>query len=188
VQLSWTIDDCRLAGGLRYRTVYYAASRFLVAPLVAEATGAPLLCIDVDGLAVKPVWQNYEPVRQGADILVTRRPEEPKPTRKILAGAVGLNPTPSGARFAAALGRSLASILTLRPAYHIDQIAIYFLINELSASGTLQVKDMPRSFVDFEFTEGSVIWTPKGWAGKRSEVYLAARAGVGSAEGGKPAA
>jgi hypothetical protein len=175
VTLSWTVDDCNLAEGLPYRTIYYAASRFLIAPAVMEAAGAPVLCIDVDGIAVQQVWPAFDPVRQGADILVTRRPGPEKPWRKILAGAIGFNQTPGGVRFAADLSRALASVLTLRPSYHIDQIAFHYLMVQTAKCATLTVKDMPKRFIDFDFAEDSVIWTAQAWRGKDSDRYKNAR-------------
>ncbi len=186
VTLTWTTDDCRLAEGLRYRTVYYAAARFLLAASVMEATGAPILCIDVDGIAARPIWPAYESVRQNADVLVIQRPEELKATRKILASAVGINFTPAGRRFASGLARSLAAIMPLRPNYHVDQIAIHMLINELSTRGALHVADMPIAFADHEFEADSVIWTTKGWARKESDFYLAAKQEISLLQPGLP--
>jgi hypothetical protein len=187
ISLTWTTDDCRLAEGLRYRTVYYAAARFLVAASVMEATGAPILCIDVDGIAARPIWPAYESVRQNADVLVIRRPEEPKATRKILASAVGLNFTPTGRRFASGLARSLAAIMPLHPNYHVDQIAIHMLIGELSKRGALHVADMPKAFADHDFAADSVIWTTKGWVRKESDFYLAAKREISLLQPGFPA-
>lgn len=175
VTLTWTVDQCLLADRLRYRTIYFAAARFLIASTLMEAAQSPLLCLDVDGLAAVPVWPAYERVRASADILVIRRPEEPRLSRKILASAVGMNFTPQGRRFAAALGRSLAAILPLGPKYHIDQITIHTLIGEMTEKAGLQVAEMPQAFADHDFAPGSVIWTTKGWSRKESPAYLEAK-------------
>jgi hypothetical protein len=175
VSLTWTVDDCNLAEGLPYKTIYYAASRFLIAPAVIEAAGAPVLCIDIDGIAIQKIWPAYEPVRRDADVLVTRRPEQEKPWRKILAGAIGLNPTSEGTRFAANLSRALASVLDLRPSYHIDQIVFHYLMIATSRRTSLMVKDMPKKFIDFDFANDSVIWTAQAWRGKDSDRYKNAR-------------
>lgn len=178
VQLSWTVDNCNLADGLAHRTVYYAASRFLLAPLILERTRSPLLCIDVDGIAVRPVWPAYETMRQAADLLLIRRPEEEKPTMKILASAVGINPTPKATRFADSLGHSLAAIFALKPGYHIDQIAIHYLLRALSPEATPTIADMPKAFWDHDFGQDSAIWTAKGWSRKESDAFQVAKQAV----------
>ncbi len=171
VALSWTTDDCRLAEGLQHRTVYFASSRFLLAPLILEKTQSPLLCIDVDGIAVRPVWQHYEIVRQATDLVLIQRPEETKPTMKILASALGINPTPRGIKFARDLAHSLAAILAIEPSYHIDQIGIHYLLRALSPENAPVVAAMPKALWDHDFGEESAIWTAKGWTGKDSEKY-----------------
>lgn len=175
VELSWTVDDCNLARRLAHRTIYYAASRFLVAPLVMEATGLPLLCIDVDGIAIRPVWPAYEAEARDADLVLIRRPQEEKPTMKVLASAVGFNPTPGGLRFAAGLGRSLAAIMAIRPAYHVDQIAIHYLLGMPTGDTPLRIAEMPKALWDHDFDPASAIWTAKGWTRKESSAFLDAK-------------
>ncbi len=178
VDLSWTTDRCDLAAGLKHHTVYYAASRFLLAPLILEKSRRPLLCIDVDGIAVKPVWPAYEPSRGASDLVLIRRPEEAKPTMKILASAVGFNPTPRGLAFADGLGRAIADILSINPSYHVDQITIHYLLRALDPETAPSIADMPKSIWDHDFEAGSAIWTAKGWGRKESGDFQAAKSAV----------
>ena len=177
VSLSWTSDDGALASQLRYRSVYYASVRFLVAAVLLPRMTAPLLCIDVDGIAVRPVWQAYEKKAQG-DVVLIQRPDEKRTVNKVLASAAGFNQTPQGLRFVAALGRSLVAILGDQPSYHVDQITIFYLMRRLQKLGLLKVEAMPQSLADFEFSDDGVIWTAKSWRTKNSQLYLDAKAAI----------
>ncbi|MCO6050957.1 hypothetical protein NGM99_14330 [Mesorhizobium sp. RP14(2022)] len=180
VELSWTADPCLLAEGLRYRTVYYASSRFLIAPLILEQTGAPLLAIDVDGIAAKPVWPAFEAVRHDSDVALIQRPDEEKPTMKILASAVGFNQTERGTGFARDLGQSLAALLAMRPGYHVDQIAIHYLMTEPKYRD-LRIAPVPQTLWDHDFDPDAVIWTAKGWSRKESGTFQRAKQEVDAA-------
>lgn len=178
VRLTWTADDGSLAKTLVYPTIYYAAVRFLIAPLVMEATDAPVLCIDIDGIAVRPIWPAYEPARDKGDVVLIKRGNQKDHGRRILASALGINPTASGRRFAVGLARSIAAAIELRPLYHVDQIVIHYLTDRLETKGGLKVVQMPKALADFDFNEDAVIWTAKGWQRKRSDVYMDAMKAV----------
>lgn len=179
VVLTWTADECRLATNLRYRSVYYAAVRFLIASDLLEHTRSPVLCLDVDGIAVQPVWPVYEAACSHADIGLILRPEERRIVAKVLASAAGFNPTNAGMRFASALSRGLASLFELHPVYHVDQIAIFYLMQSMRRD-RLSIADIPRSLADYGFGEEGVIWTAKSWKTKNSPVYQDARIAVDS--------
>jgi hypothetical protein len=163
VTLTWTIDDCRLATELRFRTVYLAAVRFLIAREVSERTRCPLLCLDVDAIAVRPVWATYDDARSRADIILIQRRERKQATRKILASAVGFNPTPAGLQFVSSVARSLAAAFTISPLYHVDQMLIFYVMREMAARTTLAVADMPGVMADSTFSGEAVFWMPKSW-------------------------
>ncbi|MDY8110699.1 hypothetical protein U0C82_16270 [Fulvimarina sp. 2208YS6-2-32] len=176
VRLTWTIDGCDLARGLPFRTVYLAAARFLVASLVIERTRAPLLCIDIDTIANRPVWPTFDAAREGADIVVIQRRDETSDTRRVRAGAFGINPTPDGLGFAQALSASIAAILPKRPRYHLDQIVIFYLMTRLAKRGNLKIADMPSALSSFDFDEDAVFWMAKGWKMKNSSIFQDASA------------
>ncbi len=173
VRLSWTADDGKLADAVPSRDVYYSAARFLVAPLVLEATKAPLLCIDADAIAMKPIWPAYEAARRDADILLFQ--QRSTLARKVFPGAVGINPTPGGFQFSKALARSLAAVLTTGPTDHFDQLTLRYLLSEMERRTAVVVKDMPLSLMDYGYDDASVIWTPKGQGGKSADTYHRAR-------------
>ncbi|NDW06408.1 hypothetical protein [Jiella pacifica] len=178
VALSWTWDSGALAEGLPYRSIYLASARFLIAPLILESTGTAVLCVDVDAIANKPIWEHYAPVRAAADIVVIQRRDETSDSRRVRAGAFGMNPTPKGRRFAAALIGSLAATMPLKPRYHLDQIVIYYLMREFERVGSLAAADMPPELSDFGFEPETVIWMAKGWKMKSSSLFKDAQSNV----------
>lgn len=175
VPLSWTADRGEMADGLPYRSVYYACARFIVAAALQARSPTPILCIDIDGIANRPVWPAYRRTQASGDVALILRPGETSATRKVLASAVGLNCTTQGLRFTSALGRSLIAILDLRPAYHIDQIAIHYLTRRMTKRGDFTVAAMPQALSDYEFSQDGAIWTAKGWKTKNSSLYLDAK-------------
>jgi hypothetical protein len=178
VQLTWTVDDCRLAEGLRYRTVYLASARFLIAAAVMREAKVPVLCIDVDAIAVKPIWPAYAAAQAKGDAVLIQRPTESSVSRRLRAGAVGFNPTPAGRRYVSAAGRAIAAIFAIRPLYHLDQIVLFYLMRTMKHRRELQVADMPGPLSDFDFSGEAVIWMAKGWAVKNSDQYGDAKRAV----------
>lgn len=178
IRLTWTIDDCRLAARLRFPTVYLAAVRFLIARDIGEKTRCPVLCLDIDAIAVRPVWAVYDDVRSGGDIVLIQRPERKQATRKILASAVGFNPTPAGLQFASSLARSLAAAFAPPPLYHVDQMLIFYVMREMVKRGAPSVADMRQAMADSTFGKDAVFWMPKGWAQKNAPPYTDAKRAV----------
>ncbi len=174
VRLSWTADSGKLAQTLVYPTIYYASVRFLIADLVMEASGGPVLCLDIDGIAVRPIWPAFDAERGKADVVLIKRDSPKDVGRRILASALGIEPTEKGGHFARALARSIAAALQLKPLYHVDQTVIHYLTDRMERRHGLQVSQMPKALADFDFNEDAVIWTAKGWQRKKSDVYAQA--------------
>ncbi|MDW6020222.1 hypothetical protein SAZ10_00435 [Mesorhizobium sp. BAC0120] len=172
ISLTWTVDRSPLSDRLRYRSVYYTCARFLIATRILHMARVPVLCLDVDSIAVRPVWPVYEPAIGQGDVALIRRQEERSPLRKVLISAAGLNPTADGLRFASNFSRALASILAIRPNHHIDQIVAHYLIEAMPG---LKIAGMPRQLADYDFSENGALWTAKGWRLKKSNVYLEAK-------------
>jgi hypothetical protein len=95
-EISYTIDPCLLAQDLPYPILYFAAARFVLASILLEETGLPLLCIDVDAVANQPIWEAYESWRAQGDVGLMFHDKAKVPWRRILASAVGLNATTAG--------------------------------------------------------------------------------------------
>lgn len=179
VRLTCTWDDGSLGQRLPFRTVYLTAMRFLVADRILARTGRPLLCLDVDAIAVQPLGPAIASlIASGGDVQLIRRPEKKAITQKILAAAVGVQPTAAGLRFASALARAIVASLDMPPRYHVDQILIHLVMQALVERDALAVTPMPTGLADHGFGAGSTIWMPKGWALKNSDQYAQAKAAV----------
>ncbi|MBO0664541.1 hypothetical protein LQ948_18505 [Jiella sp. MQZ9-1] len=171
VDLSITWDEGYGQSLPHHPAIYYTSARFLLAPLILDATRSPLLCLDIDGIARRPVSAAYQTVREGVDALLIKRPEKRNASRKVLASAVGFNPTANGLRFAERLSRALAASLHMRPRYHVDQIVLHRIVEKLESQLQLTTAQMPQSFADHDFRADSAIWTAKGWKRKNGETY-----------------
>ncbi|MCE7028118.1 hypothetical protein [Jiella avicenniae] len=173
IDLTVTWDEGYGARLPRHEPIYFACVRFLLAPLVLAATQSSVLCLDIDGIARRPITPAYEEMRGDEDVRLIKRPAKRNSSRKVLASAVGFNATPSAIRFADRLARSITGMLKMRPGYHVDQIALHLLVAALEERGELRTAQMPMAFADHEFNETSAIWTAKGWKRKNAERYRA---------------
>lgn len=162
IAITYTVDPCDLARDLPDPVMYFAAGRFLLASLLLEETGSPILCIDVDAMAIRPLAAAYEPLRTQGDIGLIFRPKAKLPWRRILASAVGFNPTAAGKRYSSAMARAMASLMRYKPTYHLDQIVLHYGARATQRSASVSFFDMPLSFSDYTFDPASVIWTAKG--------------------------
>lgn len=182
VRLTWTIDRCDLAASLHYRTIYYAAGRFLVSALILNAQQRPILCIDGDGIAIRPVWPAYEPYLASGDVGLIFRKAKRKPWRGVLASAVGMNCTAGGRTFSSGVARALVALLPRGHRFHLDQIVLYYsAVHAAKRAGNIGFFDMPHGFADHGFNEDAVIWTAKGWRIKDSERYQAIKRAIDEA-------
>lgn len=163
VQLTVTIDPCVLAETIPYRTVYYTAARFLLAPMLLTAGVDRLLIIDVDAVMNKSPWQffdNEAALRSGGFIF---RREKRKHWYRVLASAVFLNGSPGSVRLAENLARSLARTLRYKPRYHIDQILPYYIC-ELAERrfSDFATFDIPKEIMGYSYESEAAFWTVKG--------------------------
>ncbi|MBP0614964.1 hypothetical protein [Jiella mangrovi] len=180
IDLTWTWDQGENATLPVYPTIYYAAVRFLIAPIIIEASNSTVLCLDIDGIARRSITAGFEELAGSEDVRLIKRPGQ-KSVRRVLASALSIRPTKAGRRFADRLGRSIATILKMRPRYHIDQIAIVRIVEAMEAKGELETAQMPLSFADHEFDDDSIIWTAKSWQRKNSEAFINAKGAVNGA-------
>ncbi|MCE7028120.1 hypothetical protein [Jiella avicenniae] len=180
VDLTFTWDQGESARLPAYPTIYYAAVRFLIAPLILEATRSTVLCLDVDGIARLPITPALSAITGDEDVRLIKRPGE-KSVRRVLASALAIQPTDAGLRFAGRLGRAIAAILKIRPRYHVDQIAIVRIVEAMEARGELRTAQMPHSFADHEFAADSAVWTAKSWQRKNSEAFMSAKGAINGA-------
>ncbi|WP_244423909.1 hypothetical protein [Phyllobacterium sp. YR531] len=163
VKLTYSVDPCVLAQGLKRREIYYTAARFLLAPLVLEAGVERLLMIDVDAVMNRSPWpmipQDFD--RQSGAFIFRRK--EKRPWRKILASAVLLNNSPGSMHLANAIASSIAVSLSNKPNYHIDQILPFYAC-ELSTRmfDEFSTSDIPAKLMGYHYEPESAFWTVKG--------------------------
>lgn len=161
--ITWTIDPCLLMERLPNPIIYFATARFWLAHVLLEEVGSPLLCIDVDSMAIRPLWPPYESLRQSGDIGLIFRPKAKLPWRRILASAVGFNPTTAGRNYCSVVARAMADLLVrYRPAYHLDQVVLHHAARSTRSNDQVSFFDIPLTFSDYKFDPASVIWTAKG--------------------------
>lgn len=175
IDLSWTVDPCVLATGMRHPAVYFTSARFMLAERLLRQHRRPVLCIDIDGIAVREIWPAYAASIALGDVGLISRPSARRASRKILASAVGFNPTREGLRFGSTVARSLAGLYSGQPLYHLDQIVLHYAVLEERRRGPFQLFDMPPGLADHAFGEDAVLWTAKGWRNKNSEHFAAAK-------------
>jgi hypothetical protein len=161
-EISYTIDPCLLAKDQPYQINYYALARFPLVSILLEETGSPVLCVDVDAIAIQPVWQAYESWRTKGDVGLIFRDNVTRPWRRILASAVGFNPTSGGKAYCSTVARALLSLLRRKSRYHLDQIVLHYAAQASRSAGQATFFEMPLHFSDFEFHPDSIIWTAKG--------------------------
>jgi hypothetical protein len=145
----------------------YACDRFLTAGIVLEHHEEDLLIIDTDCL----VMQHIEPITHDQVGLFLREPLpgvqgwETQGTR-VAAGAVFIS------RSAAPFLESVAERIRKGPVkWFLDQVALNEAYQEHIADYRFRYFD--AQFMDWEFVEGTTIWTGKGPRKYDNPTYLA---------------
>jgi len=168
--LSLTTDDASIAHSLPYQSVYFTALRFIVLHGVLTTTGRPVLCLDVDGIARKPLWPTVAAALDGSDAALIRR-DEKQPWRKVRAGAAAFAPTRQGLNFTDALSRALLANLSKLPRYHVDQITLHHVSEAMTRKDGLTVAPLTTSLSSPELDCDPLVWTAQSWRMKNSEEY-----------------
>ena len=141
--------------------IYYTSGRYLVMHHLLAESGAPVLCVDIDGLIRRPLHRAFEQIGS-ADLTIHFRLHRKEPWRRVLAAAIGVNPTPAGLRFCERMASSIEAVLRQRPVYHIDQTILYYAYSIRRRLGHgVRWQNLPLTWVDYEFSDDSLIWTAK---------------------------
>lgn len=137
---------------------YYACLRFLVLPHLLQSADE-ILTLDIDCMVMKPfdfpeTISGYYP-----------RHDEEDPRMKVAAGAV----------YFSKLGKGVAEVIAdsigqLEMKWFIDQIAVSYAFTKI---GEAHVTEFDSEFMDWEFKEGSCIWTGKGPRKHDNPTYVA---------------
>ena len=150
--------------------IYYTTARYLLMHHLLAASRAPVLCVDIDGLIRRPLHQAFDQIRS-ADLTIHFRLRRQKTWRRVLAAAIGVNPTPAALQFCERMASSIEAVLHQKPDYHIDQTILYYMYkirNRLKR--TIRWQHLPLSWVDYKFSDDSLIWTAKA-ARKQDERF-----------------
>lgn len=137
---------------------YYACLRFLVLPHLLQSADE-VLTLDIDCMVMKPfdfpkTVSAYFP-----------RHDEEDPRMKVAAGAVYFSKggEPSAQRI-------VEAITQLEMKWFIDQIAVSYAFSRVADR---HVTEFDKEFMDWEFKEGSCIWTGKGPRKHDNPIYVA---------------
>lgn len=149
------------------KRVYYSCNRFVIAANMLLNDSGPLLITDIDCVLMKHIDQPSE------DIGLFIR--EPFPNANqwetmgshVAAGVVFYNKTPKASEFAVAVGQT---ILNNQLIWFLDQVSIWQVYQQVK--GFTTCKNFDTNFMDWEFVEGSVIWTGKGNRKYDNSLYL----------------
>ena len=146
----------------RPHTVFFAAGRFAVARLLLERNHVPVMTIDIDGRIRRDLVEAFDALTRH-DVGVVWRRSQLRPWRTILACAVFFNTTQPARLFAARLAEALRLSLMKRPAYHVDQTTIHYLLHYYAFHQLkLYSANLGLAWGDHRFGEDSLIWSAKG--------------------------
>ena len=176
--LTWTTEETPLpaedAGQVTEETrpgaqmgakTYYACIRFARAYQVMDAAPARYLILDADCIVRKPL-----PLPE-TDLGLFLRPEMPD-HMKVAAGVVYIG-TQNGRNVLAAVSASITDGLRQGYGWFLDQIAFAMAVNALPKfPGPPTLHDFGPGFMDWEFTDNSVIWTGKGPRKHENQRYI----------------
>lgn len=164
VRLTYTFHDIDLTPLGDNARAYYASTRFLVAPNILEACGK-ILILDIDCLIMKRFDFPSKPVGfYPRESLPGTTGWEAEGT-KVAAGAVYFSKE-------ALIGASaVAQQLSELPfQWFNDQIALSRVLGSLPEA---HVEHFDSQFMDWEFEEGTAIWTGKGPRKYENATYVA---------------
>ncbi|MBF0269886.1 MAG: tetratricopeptide repeat protein [Alphaproteobacteria bacterium] len=108
---------------------YYASARFLALPGLLESYARPLLVMDVDAVALKPLAPLWE-VLTGCDMAIRRlEGSMVDPWNEPQANLVGVSPTSQGLAFARSQASFLAHFVDKKQLFgFFDQTALYSVL------------------------------------------------------------
>ena len=150
------------------KRVYYSCNRFVVAANMMLNECGPLFITDIDSVLMKHIMQPDEHIG-----LFLR---EPFPNANqwetlgshVAAGAVFYNKTSKASEFAVAVGQT---ILSNKLIWFLDQVSLWECYKQVKDHTTCKVFD--SQFMDWEFVEGTKIWTGKGPRKYDNPTYVA---------------
>ena len=158
-RVTFTFQNRDLTGldGEGVRT-YYACNRFFIIPHLLNSAGK-ILTLDIDCM----VMRNFKFPSTPCGYFP--RPNETDPGMKVAAGAVYFDNTSFNVASAVA-----ETLLGLPMQWFADQIALSHIFSQVPGEF---VTKFDNKFMDWEFVEGSCIWTGKGPRKHDNPTYVA---------------
>ena len=162
VKVTYTFNDIDLPPDPEQARTYYACLRFLIAPTILQTAGQ-MLILDIDGMCMNDFTFPEAPVGF--------YPREPLPGTvgwenegtSVAAGAVYYNKF--GKDYALKVAQELQ---TLPMRWFVDQIALSRVLSNVK-----EAYHFDSNFMDWEFKEGTTIWTGKGPRKYDNPTYVA---------------
>lgn len=165
---TYTFEDRDFTGwSVDAERTYYACARFLVLPTILRYAGK-VLVLDIDGMIMAPIEFPKTPCGYF--------PREPLPGTtgweaegtRVAAGAVYLDSS------VAAVATAVADYIKgSEMKWFADQVALSMVFRDVADE---HVTKFDGKFMDWEFTEGTSIWTGKGPRKYENPVYLEQKA------------
>jgi hypothetical protein len=162
IRTTFSFEDNKLPENYDMRRTYYACLRFFMLPIIVEHA-KQVMVLDIDCMIMKPF---DFPEKE-----VGYFPREPLPGTtgweqcgtRVAAGAVYV----ASKEVAKSISEELQG-MALR--WFADQVALANVFDTLDAE---QVEKFDENFMDWEFREGTTIWTGKGPRKYENKTYLA---------------
>jgi len=167
-KMTFSIETLKIPHGTSSEVMrtYYASNRFLVAPQLLEGGGAMYLS-DIDSLF------NAKLERIDADVGLFLRDSLPDTVgwealgTKVAAGLVYYSGSQGSRAFAAKVHKGIADNGLM---WFVDQVSLYQSYQYFEKSLTFHKFD--NSIMDWDFIEGTPIWTGKGNRKDKNDKYV----------------
>lgn len=160
-ELSWTYEGTEFQRHRMDPPIYYTSVRYLVMHHLLAECRVPILCVDIDGVIRRPLDPAFEQI-EAADLTIHFRLHRKAIWRRVLAAAIGVSPTPAALRFSERMAGSIEAVLRQRPVYHIDQTILFYSYRiRRMIDREIRWQNLPISWVDYDFSDDSLIWTAK---------------------------
>jgi len=157
--VTYTFDDENISNLTDQEAkAYYACLRFHILPSIIRAAGM-VLTLDIDCLVMAEIdLTNMRPCG------FFPRPNEGHPAMKVAAGAIFLTST------SLKVAKAISQLLTSLPLqWYVDQFALAKIFDQIPPE---HISIFDNSFMDWEFNEGTTIWTGKGPRKYDNPIYL----------------
>ncbi|MEP5764928.1 MAG: hypothetical protein ABJ308_10045 [Halieaceae bacterium] len=145
------------------RRTYFAMARFVRLKEILTTEGPPIFCIDADSLIVNSIDDDFSD-KEDVDISLVIRDRRVTSTLDPLSVAVGsiwLNPTEQTLKLIIDVADDLISAFAAGDIYwFIDQEIFGHRI--LDPNRKIRAYNIKRKFADWDFSEGSILWSGKG--------------------------